>query len=70
MPDRIATTYSADCERLLRALGISARNVSRVTIDLAAGSFITITTEQAMTEDQLSALVVAFETETLEPIKR
>jgi hypothetical protein len=70
MTDRIATMYSTDCERLLRALGINARNVSRVTIDLLPGSVVTVTTEQAMTEDQLAALAVAFETAPLEPIKR
>jgi hypothetical protein len=69
MTDRIATTFSTDCERLLRALGINARNVSRVTIDLMPGSIVTVTTEQAMTEDQLTALAVAFETAPLEPIK-
>lgn len=59
----LATTYSADCERLLRALGIEARHVSRVTIDLLPGSLVTLTVVQAMTADQLAALAVAVETE-------
>lgn len=60
----IATTYSADCERLLRALGIDGKNITRVSIDLLPGSVVTITTEQAMTEEQLAALAVAVETAT------
>jgi hypothetical protein len=59
----LATTYSADCERLLHALGIEARHVSRVTLDLLPGSLVTITVVQAMTADQLAALAVAAETE-------
>jgi hypothetical protein len=68
MTSRIATTYSADCERLLRALGIEGRNISRVTLDLLPQSVVVVTVERHVTADELAAVAETLQTFPLKPI--
>jgi hypothetical protein len=69
MADTIATTFCADTERMLRALGVDARNVTRVTLDLLPASVVMLTVERAVTERQVAALAGVLEAEPLKPIK-
>lgn len=67
--ERLATSHSADCERLLCALGIStsARNVLTVDIALRPDSLVTLTVCTAMTEAQVASLADTLEAHPLEP---
>lgn len=52
-------SFDAEVQLFLDALGITDKRITAVTIDLSAGSLMTVNVERLVTHDELAALTAA-----------